>query len=392
MVNVDRLTYETYQRCEDPELGPRLRELVTINTSSASDDTYARVALSGADCPFLTEGLCGIQTKLGETYLPVTCAAFPRVKNVVDDVLQRSLDLSCPEAARLVLLDPNPMEFDEEEGPPHDARLGKLSVLTTSDGGSGKPYAYFREIRGFVIWLLQYRAWPLWKRLVILGSFCDQLEQLAAAGQNAQIPEALRWFRDAVSGGQLDEAIDSHRPRPAMQLEMVLELIVARITAEYTSPRFLACYQEFRQGIEWTAESSMDDIGYRYAAAYAEQFAPFLNAHGHMLEHYLVSYVHRTLFPLGPQESTGDPSVHHAAGSMRDQCLRMMVYYAVIQTVLIGMAGYHRAELSPAHAIQVIQSVSKAFEHSVAFRERAVKILDDKGVGTCTGMAILIRN
>jgi lysine-N-methylase len=362
MVNVDRLTYETYQRCEDPELGPRLRELVTINTSSASDDTYARVALSGADCPFLTEGLCGIQTKLGETYLPVTCAAFPRVKNVVDDVLQRSLDLSCPEAARLVLLDPNPMEFDEEEGPPHDARLGKLSVLTTSDGGSGKPYAYFREIRGFVIWLLQYRAWPLWKRLVILGSFCDQLEQLAAAGQNAQIPE------------------------------MVLELIVARITAEYTSPRFLACYQEFRQGIEWTAESSMDDIGYRYAAAYAQQFAPFLSRHGHMLEHYLVSYVHRTLFPLGPQESTGDPSVHHAAGSMRDQCLRMMVYYAVIQTVLIGMAGYHRAELSPAHAIQVIQSVSKAFEHSVAFRERAVKILDDKGVGTCTGMAILIRN
>ena len=45
-----------------------------------------------------------------------------------------------------------------------------LSILRTSNGKSDKPYEHFREIRGFVIWLLQYRAYPLWKRLVILGS------------------------------------------------------------------------------------------------------------------------------------------------------------------------------------------------------------------------------
>ena len=150
-----------------------------------------------------------------------------------------------------------------------------------------------------------------------------------------------------------------------MQLEMVLELIVVRITGDFTTPQFLSCYQEFMQGIEWTPQSSMDDIGRRYASAFSQHFTPFLSRHGHMLEHYLVSYVHRTLFPLGPQESIGDPSVHHGADSMRDQCLLMMVYYAIIQTVLIGLAGFHEAELGPGHAIQVIQSVSKAFEHSV---------------------------
>ena len=30
LVNVDKATYEAYRRCEDPALGPRLRELVTI--------------------------------------------------------------------------------------------------------------------------------------------------------------------------------------------------------------------------------------------------------------------------------------------------------------------------------------------------------------------------
>jgi len=391
-VNIDKSTYQAYQRCEDPEMGPRLRELVTIHTASTSDESYARIALAGTSCPFLTEGLCGIQQKLGETYLSTVCSKYPRVANAVDDVLQRSLDLACPEAARVMLLDPNPMEFDDEEGPPRDPRVGEFSVLTTADADSPKPYRYFREIRSFTIELLQYRAYPLWKRLVILGSFCDQLEQLAAAGQNAQVPEAVQWFRSAMHGNLLDDAIHKHSPKPAVQLSILLELIVARITAEYVSPRFLDCYREFKDGIAWSAESSMDEIGERYAAAYAEQFAPFLARHGHMLEHYLVSYVHRTLFPLGPQKKSGDLSLHHAAETMRDQCLLMLVYYGVIQTVLIGLAAFHRAEFGPGHAIRTIQSVSKVFEHNLSFPERALKILSEKGVKSCVSMAILIRN
>jgi lysine-N-methylase len=162
IVNIDKPTYEAYQRCDDPQIGPRLHELVTINTGHPSDDDYARIKLSGPACPFLSEGLCSIQKKLGEEYLSFMCSAYPRVTNVVDDVLQRSLDLSCPEAARIVLLDPNPMQFDEDEGPPRDPRLGAMSILNTmaptSNRESDNPYQYFREIRGFVIWLLQYRA------------------------------------------------------------------------------------------------------------------------------------------------------------------------------------------------------------------------------------------
>jgi lysine-N-methylase len=392
LVNVDKTTYEAYQGCEDPEMGPRLRELVTVNTAGTSDDSYARIGLSGANCPFLAEGLCSIQEKLGETYLATICSKYPRVANVVDDVLQRSLDLSCPEAARLMLLDPNPMEFDDEEGPPRDPRTGELSVLTTADPNSRKPYRYFREIRGFAIELLQYRAYPLWKRLIILGSFCDQLDQLAAAGQSAQTLAAVEWFRDAIHGNRLDDAIHKHSPKPVVQLGILLELIVARITVEFVSPRFLACYQEFKDGIRWSAESSMDDIGERYAAAFSRHFAPFLGRHEHMLEHYLVNYVHRTLFPLRPQQSNRDRNVHHAADSIRDQCLLMLVYYGVVQTVLIGLAGFHRAEFGPSHAIRVIQSVTKVFEHNLSFPERALKILEEKGVRNCVSMAILIRN
>jgi len=392
IVNLDKPTYEAYQRCEDPELGPRIRQLVTINAAGAGDRNHARFTLSGHSCPFLSEGLCAIQKKLGEPYLPVMCATYPRVMNVVDGVLQRSLDLSCPEAARVVLLDPNLMEFDGEEGRRHDPRLGRLAVLSTAAGDSAKPYQAFREIRGLAIWLLQYRAWPLWKRLVILASLCDRLQESAAAGQLTKVPGIVEWYRETARGDFFDRMLANHEPQPAAQLEIVLELLVGRIGADFIAPRFLGLYREFSQGLEWTSESGMDGLGRRYAAIFAAHYAPFLSRHEYMLEHYLVSYVHRTLFPLGPQETHPEPSVHYHADSIRDQCLVMLVCYAMIQTILVGLCGFHQAELTPGHAVKAIQSFSKAFEHHLPFPARALQVLADKGVKTCTSLALLVRN
>jgi lysine-N-methylase len=265
-------------------------------------------------------------------------------------------------------------------------------VLRTANGKSDKPYRYFREIRGFVIWLLQYRAYPLWKRLVILASLCDQLQETAAAGRSDETPEVLEAYRGALPQGLFDEAVNTHVPQAAKQLELVLELIVGRISSDFTAPPLLECYRKFMQALNWTAESSMDDIGRRYAAAHSQYFEPFLSRHAYMLEHYLVSYVHRTLFPLGPQESTRGLSVHHIANTIRDQYMLMMVHYAIIQTLLIGMAAWHQEEFGVKEAILVIQSYTKAFEHSPSFPERSLKILAEKGLKSCTTLANLIRN
>ncbi len=374
---------------DDRELSPRLHELVTINTDSNSDDNYARITLDGPSCPFLAEGLCSIQKKLGEEYLSMMCSAYPRVMNVVDDVLQRSLDLSCPEAARITLLDPNPMQFDEEEGPAHDERLGNLSLLKTTNGESDKPYQYFREIRGFVIWLLQYRAYPLSKRLVLLGSLCDQLQQTAAT----DLSEVLDAYRDGVERDLFGEALATHRTKPAAQLELVLELIVGRISSDFTAPRLLACYQKFMQAMEWTTESSMTDIGRRYAAAYTQSLPAVpkpTRAHAGALPGELCSP--DVVSARSAREHSGGISIHRVANTIRDQCLLMLAYYAIVQTLLIGMAAFHREQFGTAEAIQVIQSFTKAFEHSTSFPERALKILAEKGIQSCASLAILLLN
>ncbi len=390
IVNVDQKTYEAYRRCDDPDLSPALHSLVTINSQNAGDN-YARIALSGPVCPFLAEGLCSIQKKLGEEYLPIMCASYPRVMNVVDDVLERSLDLSCPEAARLVLLDPVPMEFVTEDGAPLE-RLGHLSVIDTSVASAGKPFQYFQEIRRLIVWLLENRKHSLWKRLVILGSLCDQLDASASAGRASQTPEVLEAYRDAVELGTFDEALASHRAQPARQLEVVLEMIIARIGAEFTPARFLECYQDFMSSVEWSADSSMDDLGRRYAAAHAEYYAPFMSAHEYILEHYLVNYVYRTLFPLGPQTSSRNLSASNIASSIHDQCLLLFAYYAIVQTLMIGAAGVHGAKFDASHVVKVIQSSTRTFEHSLAFPSSALRILASHGISSCASFAILLKN
>src|ERR1700722_12028388 len=88
IVHIDKDTYGKYQSCSDPEIGSSLHSLITINEKRSNNDDYAQVSLDGSVCPFLSEGLCAIQARLGEEHLSNMCATYPRVVNRVDDMWQ----------------------------------------------------------------------------------------------------------------------------------------------------------------------------------------------------------------------------------------------------------------------------------------------------------------
>ena len=53
------------------------------------------------------DGLCRIQAQLGEGALCQVCREFPRLTHDYGDFLELGLELSCPEAARLIFAHPN---------------------------------------------------------------------------------------------------------------------------------------------------------------------------------------------------------------------------------------------------------------------------------------------
>jgi len=397
-VTVDKPTYEKYRQHPDSAWRARFEQLIAINPAGAGDHDYARIELATTTCPFLSEGLCSIHQKLGEECLSVTCASFPRVWNVVDQVLEKSLDMGCPEAARQALLDPDPMDFQEraiaESGPNGpEFSPARVSVVNSASGvRPDKPYRHFGAVRAFVVWLLQNRAQPLWKRLLILGLFCDKLQEMAAGAGEAGIPALVQAYRDAVSAGLFEDTVNQLPARPAVLLETVAELILFRITSDFTNRKFLASYQEFMDGLEWGADSTMEQLASRYSAASAQYYTPFLSRHPHILEHYLVNYVYRGLFPFGPQESTYGLRVQNIRRSIHTEFMLMAAYFAMVQTLLVGLAGFHKESFGTEHVIRVIYTFTRTFEHSLAFPARLMQTLAEKGLDNPAGVAVLVRN
>jgi lysine-N-methylase len=401
IVHVDKPTYDRYQNCADPQLGPRLHTLITIKEPApgnaiVNDDEYARIALDKAVCPFFSSGLCSIQQRLGEEYLSKRCATYPRVINAVGDVLQRSLDLSCPEAARLVLLNPSPIGFDEKDHTVNSIRSGIPALDTSGMGERRDPHEFFGDVQRLVISLLQNRSYPIWKRLAMVGSLCEKLDETGAQGDDGNAPGVIQRHSDRLKEGLLDDVLNKSVANPTAQLEGVLDLIAAGISPDFNPRRFLECYQEFINGIQWTAQSTIEEIGMRFAETRAQHYAVFMNRYEHIMEHYLVNYAYKTLFPFGLPESNRrlrhDRVPSLIVAQYAAQYMMMVVHYAVTRAMLIGMAGFHKSNFGVDHVIRAIQSCAKTFEHSVTFPGLAMEILANKRMTTPASLWVLVQD
>ena len=83
----------------DGELGDALRSAM----QEEDGDTILALTHDGR-CPmWQQDGLCRIHAQLGADWLCETCRDFPRLRHDYGDFVELGLELSCPEAARLIL-------------------------------------------------------------------------------------------------------------------------------------------------------------------------------------------------------------------------------------------------------------------------------------------------
>ncbi len=109
-VQVDETSAACYRSLTGP-LGDRLRQVL-----QTVDGETVMTIIDGR-CPmWRADGLCRIQAELGEDALCKTCREFPRLTHDYGDFVERGLELSCPEAANLILNAP-PASLVTEEIP-----------------------------------------------------------------------------------------------------------------------------------------------------------------------------------------------------------------------------------------------------------------------------------
>jgi lysine-N-methylase len=338
---------------------------------------FAQVKLlPSRECPFHNaERLCQIQVELGEEYLSHTCATYPRRSYVIDKLVDKTLTTSCPEASRLVLLNPDLLEADW---------TGERHMKW--DGSKNDPtlVSYFWPIREFVIGLIQDRTYPLWQRMFLLGTFSRRLEAVIRGEIQGGFTAMIEGFSAAVASGGLRASIETIPADLTLQLGMVLELVKL---GSHQSSRLVECVDAFGRGIEYGSESTLQSMSAAYGMAYERYFAPFFAGRPYILENYLINTVFSRLFPFGDKALVGA-----AAPEPAKEFALLATDFALIKGLLIGVAGAYKETFSAEHVVQTIQSASKHFEHNPEFLGKVHQILADKGIANAHGLTMLIRN
>ncbi|MED4586191.1 flagellin lysine-N-methylase [Brevibacillus choshinensis] len=379
-VDIDKATYLKYKKVKDSEMKQLFDTHVKRNRSNPAEQRYAKINVhEHTGCPMLTEDkLCKVQLQLGEELLSNVCSSYPRVSNIVNDVVERSATMSCPEAARLALLNPDGMEFDEIEERVNGKHAIQGFIHSSSSNDPLSPY--FWDMRIFTIRLLQNRTYALPDRLILLGIFYQNVQDLVRDQKESEIALLINHYETLIAQGAFNDSLKEVPAEWTPQVMLLKKLIDTRVALGIRNQRYLECHNALIEGVGFSEETSIEDLTLRYQISYRNFYLPFIEQHDYVLENYLVNHVFKNLFPLGS-----------GTDCMTDY-VKLIVQYGIIKMYLVGMASYYKENFTLDHVIMCIQSIAKTIEHNEGFLRLALDLLKATKFHSLAGMAIFIKN
>lgn len=380
-VEIDRNTFNKYKDVKHSSLKLMLEKYINRDRISSSDNNYAKVKnLENSLCPFLDEqSLCMIQSQLGEGYLSKTCAMYPRSFNWVNGIFEMSSAISCPEIARKVLLNPDRMEFDMTEREIDERALISVNIDTDLPSLSNNPMKCFWELREFTIDLFQNRRFEIWERLLILGLFYKSIDDYVNERTIGKIPELINKYKELANDESIKEELSRIPVQNKIQMQLLKELADSRFSMGTLSVRYLECLSAFLSGVDYNGDSTIEEIGGRYDRAYKDYYLPFMSSRQYIFENYLVNYTFKNLVPIPVNKS------------YFEAFMVIVVHYALIKMLLIGMSGFHKG-LTEELVIKLFQSFAKTVEHIPGYTELVLELLKKNQYNNIAYMSILIKN
>lgn len=128
--------------------------------------------------------MCGLQAEYGEKFLSIACATYPRKTHGVGKFFERSLTLTCPVAAEMILFAREPLKFEFVEVPEEIHSNGGKIEMPAPMKMSDVAVELMLENQVAMISILQERKLILDQRLIVLCFFADKLEEIYSRGMD----------------------------------------------------------------------------------------------------------------------------------------------------------------------------------------------------------------
>lgn len=290
---VDDATYQKYSR-----LGSQITKHI-----DASKQSYRMLFDDKNICPFLNaDNLCRLQLDYGEDFLSATCATYPRYTRDFGDFFERSLTLSCPVAADLILSDREPMQFELVEVSDKIHSLGGKIGMAHVDCTEGLAPRML-ETQIAMISILQERTLTIDQRLIVLGFFLDRLEKISTNGLDV---DALLKLIDAYESKtflarNFPSLLRTVRFDARKFIGLMINLL--NVTCNNLGAELLSAVKDALQ-IEGN-RVSISQLAARYQSLRSERNT-FLRRHSIALENYLVNELFRHCYPWRLKRSVSD--------------------------------------------------------------------------------------
>jgi len=378
---VDKVTYQEYRRFPAEKLGSLVANFVSESANELHDNLHAYIRRKeDGTCPFFgADRLCGIEKEYGAKLLTSTCSIYPRSLTVVNGTLEGSLSLSCPEAARAVLLNEGSTQrqgnlFSGDFRTDNVFSVGKRSGLDSS----------LLPVRALVVALIQDRSRPIWQRLLVIASLCSRLDDVVG-DDGRDTSELLRRYENSLGQGESSE-LERLEPRIAIRLELAIAQSDQRCRDKDCGPRFRDIFWDFIEGIGSSGSGGPEEDVSRFSEASRKYLNPFLNRYPFIAENYLLNYVYQHVFPFGRAGSD-----RFLARSMFDEAVLLATQFSWLTTLLTGVAGRYGPEFSQTHLITTVQSFTRAVEHAPQIQEDALAFVKARSLNTLAGLGHLLR-
>jgi len=375
-ISIDKKSYDQYVSIKNRAWRDKFKANITKTKKDTNERNYALMNLNPetGDCNMLEDGLCSIQASLGENFLCNTCATYPRNANRLAETQEISATPSCPEAARLILLNPEGIEFVQAD----PLLQSNLHYNITLDTINDEQFQYFWDIRITSIEILQNREFSLAHRLLILGWFCDYITKVKNKDAPYRIKNEISYFKEQLETNNELRDYQSFPQNEGFQLSFLNRLVMVRAEKGTWNGRYKECLGEYIKGLA-AAEGNNEKIIELYNQSYRDYYQPYMDTHEYILENYLVNHIFYTLFPF------------ESNSTIFEQFTKIAINYSIIKLHLIGMSSYHKG-LNDDIVVKLIQSYSKNYEHNNDFIVSVREELNKKQYNTIGHLSLLIKN
>ncbi|MBQ7479385.1 MAG: flagellin lysine-N-methylase [Selenomonadaceae bacterium] len=294
-------------------------------------------------CPFLgPDLLCSLQKRCGEGFLADVCAEYPRCTTQFPDLLERTLCMTCPVAARLALLSEAPMQFEECE-----LQTERETYFQQADDEKSIQSLHFFDLQRAGIRILQDRSRSMPDRFARLEHCLAEAERLLADGKGEQIS----GLADETSHkNDLREPPPSFSNRLPTVLQVLSGMIGKSVDDDPLTQEFLSCISR----ILLPDDIPQEELAPRWDKLYDIHAQEVLGTYGHILENYFVNEYFSALYPCA------------AVGSFAHNARILAMLYYISELLLLCQSA-EKGSISETDILSTLRWLAVRTNHFVGY-------------------------